>query len=149
MKKTSMCFFAAFCFVAFFSPAHFAFEGNDNDMGLAISGPVPVSPPMEEEGDEKEQWDFETLKGELENLKELLESIPESEGAQRLKKSLESLGEEIKRLEKSFREALEKEIIPWIKREIERLKKELYRYLEEPEDNSPRKVEVFSHVKEA
>jgi hypothetical protein len=110
-------------------------------MQCPSAGVSPESPPMEEQ--QEEEGGLDSLKSELERLKEFLEALPKSDAAKRIRESLEKLGSEIERLEKSFRDSIEKEILPRIWKEIERLKKELYRYLEEPEDeNKPTKVEV-------
>lgn len=107
----------------------------------AGQGIYRATPPLEEQ--EEDEGDLESLKSDLERLKEFLEALPKTEAAKRIREALERLGSEIERLEKSFRDTLEKDILPRIRKEIERLKKELYRFLEEPEDeNKPTKVEV-------
>ncbi len=140
MQKTSI-YCAAFLFllIAF---ALAAFESGACAQGNAVPGVMRVTPPSEDEGEDHSQGDLESLKEELQKLKEFLESVPESDAAKKFKRALERLGSEIEILEKSFRNTIEKEILPWLKKEMERLKKKLYRYFEEPDDNQPKKVNL-------
>ena len=112
------------------------------DRFAASQGIMPADSPSDAPGGDEGEDDLESLKEELQKLKDFLESIPESDAAKKFKKALERLGNEIEILEKSFRNTIEKEIIPWLKKEIERLKKELYRYFEEPDENQPKKVNL-------